>query len=184
MQATEGLVRGMKAISLGVPITVPVGKETLGRVLNVLGQPVDKMGPVNTAQRYPIHRPAPSFEDQSTRLEMFETGIKVIDLLEPYLRGGKIGLFGGAGVGKTVIIMELINNIAMKHGGVSVFAGVGERTREGNDLWLEMQESGVIDPHDFNKSKVALVYGQMTEPPGARLRVGLTGLTVAQYFRD
>jgi F-type H+-transporting ATPase subunit beta len=174
----------MKAISLGGPISVPVGRETLGRVLNVLGQPVDMMGPVNTAQRYPIHRPAPSFEDQSTKLEMFETGIKVIDLLEPYLRGGKIGLFGGAGVGKTVIIMELINNIAMKHGGVSVFAGVGERTREGNDLWLEMQESGVIDPHDFTKSKVALVYGQMTEPPGARLRVGLTGLTVAEYFRD
>jgi F-type H+-transporting ATPase subunit beta len=161
-----------------------VGKETLGRVLNVLGQPVDNMGPVNAKLRYPIHRPAPSFEDQSTRLEMFETGIKVIDLLEPYLRGGKIGLFGGAGVGKTVIIMELINNIAMKHGGVSVFAGVGERTREGNDLWLEMQESGVIDPHDYTKSKVALVYGQMTEPPGARLRVGLTGLTVAEYFRD
>jgi F-type H+-transporting ATPase subunit beta len=184
MQPTEGLVRGMKAISLGGPISVPVGKETLGRVLNVLGQPVDKMGPVNTAQRYPIHRPAPSFEDQSTKLEMFETGIKVVDLLEPYLRGGKIGLFGGAGVGKTVVIMELINNIAMKHGGVSVFAGVGERTREGNDLWLEMQESGVIDPHDFTKSKVALVYGQMTEPPGARLRVGLTGLTTAEYFRD
>jgi len=184
MQPTEGMVRGMKAISLGGPISVPVGKETLGRVLNVLGQPVDKMGPVNTAQRYPIHRPAPSFEDQSTKLEMFETGIKVVDLLEPYLRGGKIGLFGGAGVGKTVVIMELINNIAMKHGGVSVFAGVGERTREGNDLWLEMQESGVIDPHDFTKSKVALVYGQMTEPPGARLRVGLTGLTVAEYFRD
>jgi F-type H+/Na+-transporting ATPase subunit beta len=184
MQPTEGLVRGMKAISLGGPISVPVGKQTLGRVLNVLGEPVDKMGPVNAATRYPIHRPAPSFEDQSTKLEMFETGIKVVDLLEPYLRGGKIGLFGGAGVGKTVIIMELINNIAMKHGGVSVFAGVGERTREGNDLWLEMQESGVIDPHDFNKSKAALVYGQMTEPPGARLRVGLTGLTVAEYFRD
>jgi F-type H+-transporting ATPase subunit beta len=184
MQPTEGLVRGMKAISLGGPISVPVGKETLGRVLNVLGQPVDNMGPVNTAQRYPIHRPAPSFEDQATKLEMFETGIKVVDLLEPYLRGGKIGLFGGAGVGKTVVIMELINNIAMKHGGVSVFAGVGERTREGNDLWLEMQESGVIDPHDFTKSKVALVYGQMTEPPGARLRVGLTGLTTAEYFRD
>ena len=184
MQPTEGMVRGMKAISLGVPITVPVGKETLGRVLNVLGQPVDQMGPVNAQTFYPIHRPAPSFEDQSTRLEMFETGIKVIDLLEPYLRGGKIGLFGGAGVGKTVIIMELINNIAVHHGGVSVFAGVGERTREGNDLWLEMQESGVIDPKDFNKSKIALVYGQMTEPPGARLRVGLTGLTVAEYFRD
>src|SRR5471032_647469 len=184
MQPTEGLVRGMKAISLGGPITVPVGRETLGRVLNVIGQPVDKMGPVNAKKYYPIHRPAPSFEDQSTSLEMFETGIKVIDLLEPYLRGGKIGLFGGAGVGKTVVIMELINNIALKHGGVSVFAGVGERTREGNDLWLEMQESGVIDPHDFTKSKCALIYGQITEPPGARLRVGLTGLTVAEYFRD
>jgi F-type H+-transporting ATPase subunit beta len=142
------------------------------------------MGPVNAKQFYPIHRPAPSFEEQATKLEMFETGIKVVDLIEPYLRGGKIGLFGGAGVGKTVIIQELINNIAMKHGGVSVFAGVGERTREGNDLWLEMQESGVIDPHDFRKSKCALIYGQMTEPPGARLRVGLTGLTVAEYFRD
>jgi F-type H+-transporting ATPase subunit beta len=184
MQATEGMVRGMKAISLGGPISVPVGKQTLGRVLNVLGEPVDEMGPVNTEKRYPIHRQAPSFEDQSTRLEMFETGIKVVDLLEPYLRGGKIGLFGGAGVGKTVIIQELINNIAMKHGGVSVFAGVGERTREGNDLWKEMQESGVIDPKDWTKSKVALIYGQMTEPPGARLRVGLTGLTVAEYFRD
>ncbi len=184
MEATEGLVRGMKAESLGRPITVPVGKETLGRILNVIGQPVDNMGPVNASKFYPIHRAAPSFEDQSTKLEMFETGIKVIDLIEPYVRGGKIGLFGGAGVGKTVIIQELINNIAMKHGGVSVFAGVGERTREGNDLWLEMQESGVIDPKDFTKSKVALVYGQMTEPPGARLRVGLTGLTVAEYFRD
>ncbi|MDQ6664878.1 MAG: F0F1 ATP synthase subunit beta [Acidobacteriota bacterium] len=184
MEATEGLVRGMKAESLGVPITVPVGKETLGRILNVIGQPVDNMGPVNAKVFYPIHRPAPSFEDQSTKLEMFETGIKVVDLIEPYVRGGKIGLFGGAGVGKTVIIQELINNIAMKHGGVSVFAGVGERTREGNDLWLEMQESGVIDPKDFTKSKVALVFGQMTEPPGARLRVGLTGLTVAEYFRD
>ncbi len=184
LQPTEGLVRGMKAVSLGHPVTVPVGKETLGRVLNVIGQPVDKMGPVAASKTYPIHRPAPAFDEQSTRLEMFETGIKVIDLLEPYLRGGKIGLFGGAGVGKTVIIMELINNIAMKHGGVSVFSGVGERTREGNDLWLEMQESGVIDPHDYTKSKCALVYGQMTEPPGARLRVGLTGLTVAEYFRD
>ncbi|HKW98334.1 MAG TPA: F0F1 ATP synthase subunit beta [Bryobacteraceae bacterium] len=184
LKPTEGLVRGMHAESLGHPVTIPVGKETLGRVLNVLGEPVDKMGPVNAKKFYPIHRPAPSFEEQSTRLEMFETGIKVVDLIEPYLRGGKIGLFGGAGVGKTVIIQELINNIAMKHGGVSVFAGVGERTREGNDLWLEMQESGVIDPHDFNKSKCALVYGQMTEPPGARLRVGLTGLTVAEYFRD
>jgi F-type H+-transporting ATPase subunit beta len=184
LQPTEGLVRGMKAESLGEPVTVPVGKQTLGRVLNVLGEPVDKQGPVNTEKRYPIHRPAPSFEEQSTKLEMFETGIKVIDLIEPYLRGGKIGLFGGAGVGKTVIIQELINNIAMKHGGVSVFAGVGERTREGNDLWLEMQESGVIDPKDWQKSKCALIYGQMTEPPGARLRVGLTGLTVAEYFRD
>jgi len=174
LQPTEGLVRGMKAISLGHPVEVPVGPETLGRVLNVIGQPVDQMGPVNAKTYFPIHRPSPSFEDQSTRLEMFE----------PYLRGGKIGLFGGAGVGKTVIIMELINNIAMKHGGVSVFAGVGERTREGNDLWLEMQESGVIDPHDYTKSKCALIYGQMTEPPGARLRVGLTGLTVAEYFRD
>src|SRR5471030_2872133 len=184
LQPTEGLVRGMQAISLGRPVEVPVGPETLGRVLNVIGDPVDGMGPVNAKLHYPIHRPAPSFEDQSTRLEMFETGIKVIDLLEPYLRGGKIGLFGGAGVGKTVIIMELINNIAMKHGGVSVFAGVGECTREGNDLWTEMQEGGVIDPADYTKSKVALVYGQMTEPPGARLRVGLTGLTVAEYFRD
>jgi len=174
----------MKAISLGGPISVPVGKQTLGRVLNVLGEPVDQMGPVNTEKRYPIHRQAPSFEDQSTRLEMFETGIKVVDLLEPYLRGGKIGLFGGAGVGKTVVIMELINNIAMKHGGVSVFSGVGERTREGNDLWVEMQESGIVDPTSWEKSKVALIYGQMTEPPGARLRVGLTGLTVAEYFRD
>src|ERR1035438_8726241 len=184
LQPTEGLVRGMQAISLGHPVQVPVGPETLGRILNVIGQPVDEMGPVNAKTYFPIHRPSPSFEDQSTRLEMFETGIKVIDLLEPYLRGGKIGLFGGAGVGKTVIIMELINNIAQKHGGVSVFAGVGERTREGNDLWLEMQESGVIDPHDFTKSKCAMIYGQMTEPPGARLRVGLTGLTVAEYFRD
>ena len=184
LQPTEGLVRGMKAISLGHPVQVPVGPETLGRVLNVIGEPVDEMGPVNAKLHYPIHRPSPSFEDQSTSLEMFETGIKVIDLLEPYLRGGKIGLFGGAGVGKTVIIQELINNLAMKHGGVSVFAGVGERTREGNDLWLEFQESGVIDPHDYKKSKCALIYGQMTEPPGARLRVGLTGLTVAEYFRD
>jgi F-type H+-transporting ATPase subunit beta len=184
LQPTEGLVRGMKAVSLGRPVEVPVGKETLGRVLNVIGEPVDNMGPVSTKLKYPIHRPSPSFEEQSTRLEMFETGIKVIDLLEPYLRGGKIGLFGGAGVGKTVIIMELINNIAQKHGGISVFSGVGERTREGNDLWLDMQESGVIDPHDWRKSKCALIYGQMTEPPGARLRVGLTGLTVAEYFRD
>ena len=184
LQPTDGLVRGMKAVSLGGPVSVPVGKETLGRVLNVIGEPVDQRGPVNTAQRWPIHRPAPSFAEQSTELQMFETGIKVIDLLEPYLRGGKIGLFGGAGVGKTVVIMELINNLAQHHGGVSVFAGVGERTREGNDLWLEFQETGVIDPDDYTKSKAALIYGQMTEPPGARLRVGLTGLTVAEYFRD
>src|SRR5664279_687267 len=149
LEPTDGMVRGMKAVSTGAPITVPVGKETLGRVLNVLGQPVDKMGPVNTEHHYPIHRLAPAFDEQATALQMFETGIKVIDLLEPYLRGGKIGLFGGAGVGKTVIIQELINNLAMKHGGVSVFAGVGERTREGNDLWLEFQESGVIDIHDY-----------------------------------
>jgi F-type H+-transporting ATPase subunit beta len=184
LQPTDGLVRGMKCVSLGMPITVPVGKQTLGRVLNVIGEPVDQQGPVATEKRYPIHREAPAFDEQSTGQQMFETGIKVIDLLEPYLRGGKIGLFGGAGVGKTVVIMELINNIAMKHGGVSVFAGVGERTREGNDLWLEMQESGVLDPTDWTKSKVALIYGQMTEPPGARLRVALTGLTVAEYFRD
>ena len=184
MKPTEGLVRGMKAEDLGEPISVPVGRGTLGRVLNVLGEPVDDLGPVKTEKRYPIHRPAPSLEDQSTTLEMFETGIKVVDLIEPYLKGGKIGLFGGAGVGKTVLIQELINNVAMKHGGVSVFAGVGERTREGNDLWLEFQESGVIVPGNSEKSRCALIYGQMTEPPGARLRVGLTGLTVAEYFRD
>ncbi len=184
LQPTEGLVRGMKAESLGHPVEVPVGPQVLGRVINVVGQPVDHMGPLEADKFFPIHRPAPSFEDQSTELQMFETGIKVIDLLEPYLRGGKIGLFGGAGVGKTVIIQELINNIATKHGGVSVFGGVGERTREGNDLWLEMQESGVIDPKDWRKSKCALIYGQMTEPPGARLRVGLTALTEAEYFRD
>lgn len=184
MQPTEGLVRGFKAISLGGPITVPVGRETLGRVMNVLGEPVDERGPVNAKSSAPIHREAPTLEQQSTELEMFETGIKVIDLLEPYLKGGKIGLFGGAGVGKTVIIQELINNLAMHHGGVSVFAGVGERTREGNDLLLEFIESGVIDPNDYEKSKAALIYGQMTEPPGARLRVGLTGLTVAEHFRD
>ncbi len=177
MHPTDGLVRGMKAIDLGGPITVPVGREVLGRVLNVTGDPVDNLGPVNTTLRYPIHRPAPTLEDQDTSLELFETGIKVIDLLEPYLKGGKIGLFGGAGVGKTVLIMEMINNVAKKHGGLTVFAGVGERTREGNDLYLEMKQSGVID-------KTALIYGQMTEPPGARLRVALTGLTVAEYFRD
>ena len=151
LQPTEGLVRGMKAESLGRPVEVPVGRQTLGRVMNVIGEPVDRMGPIVTELRYPIHRPAPSFEDQSTELQMFETGVKVIDLLEPYLRGGKIGLFGGAGVGKTVIIMEMIHNIALQHGGVSVFAGVGERTREGNDLWLEMQQSGVLDPRDWQK---------------------------------
>ncbi|HUJ32654.1 MAG TPA: F0F1 ATP synthase subunit beta [Candidatus Acidoferrum sp.] len=184
MKPTEGLVRGMKAEDLGIPIEVPVGRATLGRVLNVLGEPVDKLGDVKTDKRYSIHRPAPSLDDQSTSLEMFETGIKVVDLIEPYLKGGKIGLFGGAGVGKTVLIQELIHNVAMKHGGVSVFAGVGERTREGNDLWLEMQESGVVVPGNSEKSRCALIYGQMTEPPGARLRVGLTGLTVAEYFRD
>jgi len=177
MEATDGMVRGMKAYDTGAAIQVPVGKEVLGRVINVLGKPVDKMGPINAKKSLPIHREAPSFEEQSTELQMFETGIKVIDLLEPYLKGGKTGLFGGAGVGKTVIIMELIHNVGLKHGGVSVFAGVGERTREGNDLWREMKESGVI-------GKTALVYGQMTEPPGARLRVGLTGLTEAEYFRD
>jgi F-type H+-transporting ATPase subunit beta len=184
MKPTEGVVRGMKAIDTGDGISVPVGRETLGRVMNVLGEPVDNLGPINSKTRYPIHRAAPSLEDQSTQLEMFETGVKVVDLIEPYLKGGKIGLFGGAGVGKTVIIMELIHNVAMKHGGVSVFSGVGERTREGNDLWLEMQESGVVTPGNSEKSRAALIYGQMTEPPGARLRVGLTGLTVAEYFRD
>lgn len=184
MEPTEGLVRGMKVIDTGGPITVPVGKGTLGRVMNVIGESVDKLGPIHAETRFPIHRHAPELEDQNTNLEMFETGLKVVDLLEPYLKGGKTGLFGGAGVGKTVIIMELINNVAMKHGGVSVFAGVGERTREGNDLWLEFKESGVIDTEHPEKSKAALIYGQMTEPPGARLRVGLTGLTVAEYFRD
>ncbi|HXH27867.1 MAG TPA: F0F1 ATP synthase subunit beta [Candidatus Polarisedimenticolia bacterium] len=177
MEPTDGMVRGMKAVDTGGPIQVPVGDEALGRVMNVLGRPVDKLGDIKARTTLPIHREAPDFEQQNTEMQMFETGIKVIDLLEPYLKGGKTGLFGGAGVGKTVLIMELINNVALKHGGVSVFAGVGERTREGNDLWLEMKESGVI-------GKTALVYGQMTEPPGARLRVGLTGLTVAEYFRD
>src|ERR1700684_2444262 len=184
MEATEGMVRGMKAIDQGGPISVPVGRATLGRVLNVIGEPVDALGPVNAKQRMPIHRPAPAFDEQSTHEEMFETGIKVIDLIQPFLKGGKIGLFGGAGVGKTVIIQELINNVATKHGGYSVFAGVGERTREGNDLWLEMSESGVITPGDPSKSKAALIYGQMTEPPGARPPGGLTGLTVAEFFRD
>ncbi len=184
MEATEGMVRGMKALDLGGPITVPVGRATLGRVLNVIGQPVDELGPVNAKERRPIHRSAPAFDEQSTREEMFETGIKVIDLIQPFLKGGKTGLFGGAGVGKTVVIQELINNVASQHGGFSVFAGVGERTREGNDLWLEFQESGVIDLKNLDKSKAALIYGQMTEPPGARLRVALTALTVAEYFRD
>jgi F-type H+/Na+-transporting ATPase subunit beta len=205
MQPTEGVVRGMIATDTGGTITVPVGETTLGRVLNVIGQPVDNLGPVNSEQRYPIHRHAPTLDEQATEMEMFETGIKVVDLIQPFLRGGKIGLFGGAGVGKTVLIMELINNVAMKHSGFSVFAGVGERTREGNDLLREMVESQVIQyGEEFNKhfeetgefdmtkvdmntigqSKVALVYGQMTEPPGARLRVALSGLTVAEYFRD
>jgi len=177
MDSTDGLVRGMDAFDTGGPISVPVGPETLGRLLNVIGDGIDGLGEVKTKKRYPIHRPAPLFKNLSTKSEMFETGIKVIDLLEPYTRGGKTGLFGGAGVGKTVIIQELIHNIAQEHGGYSVFAGVGERTREGNDLWLEMKESGVL-------GKTALVFGQMNEPPGARLRIGLTGLTVAEYFRD
>ena len=177
LEPTDGMVRGMKAVDLGGPITIPVGRSTLGRVMNVIGKAVDQQGPIESATRYPIHRHPPEFAEQSVATEMLETGIKVIDLIEPFPRGGKIGLFGGAGVGKTVIIMELIHRIAKQHGGFSVFAGVGERTREGNDLWLEMKESGVID-------KAALVYGQMTEPPGARLRVALTGLTVAEYFRD
>src|SRR5436309_1992564 len=184
MSLTDGLVRGMPVHDVGATISVPVGRETLGRLINVLGEPIDEMGPIKTKKAYPIHRPAPRLEDQDTKTEVLETGIKVVDLLEPYSKGGKVGLFGGAGVGKTVIIMELINNIALHHGGFSVFAGVGERTREGNDLWHEMQESKVIDPTDYTKSKAALVYGQMNEPPGARLRVGLTGLTVAEYFRD
>jgi F-type H+-transporting ATPase subunit beta len=177
MSSTDGLVRGMAVEDLGQPITVPVGKETLGRIINVVGAPVDKLGPVETDERWPIHRPAPSFAAQDTATEIFETGIKVVDLLAPYSKGGKVGLFGGAGVGKTVLIMELIHAVATSHGGYSVFAGVGERTREGNDLWNEMKESGVID-------KAALIYGQMNEPPGARLRVGLSALTVAEYFRD
>src|SRR5438874_12164183 len=184
MLPTDGMVRGMAAVDTGGPITMPVGEGTLGRILNVIGEPVDGLGPVSAKERWSIHREPPKFEDQSTEIEMFETGIKVIDLLEPYSKGGKVGLFGGAGVGKTVLIMELINNVAKAHGGFSVFAGVGERTREGNDLWLEFAESGVIVPGDPSKSKASLIYGQMTEPPGARLRVGLTGLTVAEYFRD
>jgi F-type H+/Na+-transporting ATPase subunit beta len=177
MAATDGLSRGMKVVDTGGPITIPVGPETLGRILNIIGEPVDKGPALHTQKHYPIHRPAPDFEDQSTNVEMFETGIKVVDLLEPYTKGGKTGLFGGAGVGKTVLIQELINNIAKQHGGISVFAGVGERTREGNDLYHEMKESGVLE-------KTALIFGQMTEPPGSRLRVALTALTAAEYFRD
>jgi F-type H+-transporting ATPase subunit beta len=177
MASTDGLTRGMTVTDTGAPIMIPVGRETLGRILNIIGEPVDKGPALEVKKHYPIHRPAPSFEEQSTKVEMFETGIKVVDLLEPYTKGGKTGLFGGAGVGKTVLIMELINNIAKQHGGISVFAGVGERTREGNDLYHEMKESGVL-------SKTALIFGQMTEPPGSRLRVGLTGLTAAEYFRD
>ena len=177
MDSTDGLMRGMDAVDLGEPISVPVGPETLGRLINVIGEPIDELGPIKTSKRYPIHRPAPSLEELSSSVEILETGIKVIDLLEPYSKGGKTGLFGGAGVGKTVLIQELIRNIATEHGGYSVFAGVGERTREGNDLWLEMKGSGVIE-------KTALIFGQMNEPPGARQRVGLTGLTTAEYFRD
>jgi len=183
MDATEGLVRGQPVADTGAPIRVPVGPETLGRIINVIGEPIDERGPVNAKEHHPIHRAAPAFVDQSTETQMLVTGIKVVDLLAPYVKGGKIGLFGGAGVGKTVTIMELINNVAMKHGGVSVFAGVGERTREGNDLYHEMIEGGVIKLNEKG-SKVALVYGQMNEPPGARARVALTGLTSAEYFRD
>ncbi|HEY6434792.1 MAG TPA: F0F1 ATP synthase subunit beta, partial [Acetobacteraceae bacterium] len=186
MDSTDGLVRGQEVVDTGGPITMPVGPETLGRILNVIGEPVDERGPIHTAKRYPIHREAPSFEDQATSAEILVTGIKVVDLLAPYLKGGKTGLFGGAGVGKTVLIQELINNIARAHGGVSVFAGVGERTREGNDLYHEMIDAGVIKlgENTTEGSKVALIYGQMNEPPGARARVGLSGLTVAEYFRD
>jgi len=184
MDATEGLVRGQEVTDTGGPIAVPVGPETLGRIMNVIGEPIDERGDVKTKQEFPIHRPAPEFVDQSTEAEVLVTGIKVIDMLAPYAKGGKIGLFGGAGVGKTVLIMELINNVAKAHGGYSVFAGVGERTREGNDLYHEMMESGVIKVDEEGGSKAALVYGQMNEPPGARARVGLTGLTLAEYFRD
>jgi F-type H+-transporting ATPase subunit beta len=184
MRSTDGLKRGVEAVDLGMPITVPVGTPTLGRIFNVIGEPVDEQGEVNFTETLPIHRDAPAFTELETKPSIFETGIKVVDLLAPYRRGGKIGLFGGAGVGKTVLIMELINNIAKAHGGVSVFGGVGERTREGNDLYEEMKESGVINQKNFTESKVALVYGQMNEPPGARMRVGLTALTMAEYFRD
>ena len=184
ISATEGLTRGMEVVDTGNPLTIPVGESTLGRIFNVLGKPVDNLGPVEAKTGFPIHREAPTFTDLDTNLAIFETGIKVVDLLAPYRRGGKIGLFGGAGVGKTVLIMELINNIAKAHGGVSVFGGVGERTREGNDLYMEMKESKVINEANISESKVALVYGQMNEPPGARMRVGLTALTMAEYFRD
>ena len=184
MSGTDGLVRGMDIVDSGAPINVPVGKGTLGRIFNVLGEPVDEKGPVSTDETFPIHRPAPKLTDLETAPKVFETGIKVVDLLTPYRQGGKIGLFGGAGVGKTVIMMELINNIAIQHGGVSVFGGVGERTREGNDLYNEMIESNVIDEENPEQSKIALVYGQMNEPPGARMRVGLSALTMAEYFRD
>jgi F-type H+-transporting ATPase subunit beta len=184
MTATDGLMRGMEVVDSGSALSVPVGKTTLGRIFNVLGQPIDEMGSVDYTKTLPIHRLAPEFIDLDTKLSIFETGIKVVDLLAPYRRGGKIGLFGGAGVGKTVLIMELINNIAKAHGGVSVFGGVGERTREGNDLYMEMKESGVINDQNLGDSKVALVYGQMNEPPGARMRVGLTALTMAEFFRD
>ncbi|MCS6812933.1 MAG: F0F1 ATP synthase subunit beta, partial [Cyanobacteria bacterium] len=184
MSSTDGLIRGMEVVDTGAAISVPVGTPTLGRIFNVLGEPVDEKGDVDRSQTMPIHRPAPKLTDLETKPSIFETGIKVVDLLTPYRRGGKIGLFGGAGVGKTVIMMELINNIATQHGGVSVFGGVGERTREGNDLYNEMIESKVIDEEDPSKSKIALVYGQMNEPPGARMRVGLSALTMAEYFRD
>jgi len=184
MRSTDGLKRGVEAVDLGTPISVPVGTPTLGRIFNVIGEPVDEQGDVSLDETLPIHREAPAFTELETKPSIFETGIKVVDLLAPYRRGGKIGLFGGAGVGKTVLIMELINNIAKAHGGVSVFGGVGERTREGNDLYEEMKESGVINSTNFAESKVALVYGQMNEPPGARMRVGLTALTMAEYFRD
>jgi F-type H+-transporting ATPase subunit beta len=184
MSSTDGMKRGVEAIDTGAPISVPVGAPTLGRIFNILGQPVDEMGPVDNSETLPIHRSAPAFTDLETKPSVFETGIKVVDLLAPYRRGGKIGLFGGAGVGKTVLIMELINNIAKAHGGVSVFGGVGERTREGNDLYMEMKESGVINENNLPDSKVALCYGQMNEPPGARMRIGLTALTMAEYFRD
>jgi F-type H+-transporting ATPase subunit beta len=184
MSSTDGMRRGIEAVDTGGPISVPVGSPTLGRIFNVLGQPVDEMGPVDDSEKFPIHRSAPDFTELETKPSVFETGIKVVDLLAPYRRGGKIGLFGGAGVGKTVLIMELINNIAKGHGGVSVFGGVGERTREGNDLYMEMKESGVINENNLPDSKVALCYGQMNEPPGARMRIGLTALTMAEYFRD